>query len=105
MGPNPPFFYEIDVKVKITYNLKGQEPQSVDYADRKAIAERHADMFSQALTEPRSLDTCLATGESTGISSGMLRTQSPLYRITSDDPDNAIFQVEQSYKAIVQVGP
>ena len=102
-GPTNFFMYDVLVTVGISYHLQGEPVDVLDYEDRKSIAERQVDEFNQALTFPNTLSLCLERNEATGIASGMLTPQKPLYRVVKDDPKAALFEVEQKYTAVVTV--
>lgn len=103
MGPTSLILYDVRIAVRAAYNLQGSIENAIDYDDRKAVAENQADKFAQALTWPGALLTCPSTGRATGITSGMLVAQDPLYKVTRDDPENALFEIEQNYSAVVRV--
>lgn len=102
MGHTTLRLYDVTIVVRAVYNLQGPGVDHVDYQDRKAVAEAHADKFMQRLSWPGSLTNCISLGKPTGIVSGMLRSKD-LYRVTRDDPEKSIFEVEQTYAAIVRV--
>lgn len=103
MGPTTLILYDVRIAVRAAYHLQGSIESALDYEDCKAVAEDQADKFAQALTWPGSLLECGATGRATGITSGMLVAQEPLYKVTRDDPENALFEIEQNYSATVRV--
>lgn len=103
MGPGSLRLYDIAITIRCFYNLHGPGVDHVDYNDRKAVAEKQVDMFAQRLSWPGAITSCQSTGRSTGIVSGVLTPKDALYRITRDEPDKSIFEVEQTYAAVVRV--
>lgn len=107
--------YLLRIRVRITYNLTSQADNANVYQATKSMAQRHADMLTQALCCP---DTLLVTqaqgvswtggvlpaGTATGLISGMLYPDSPGMTITRDDGDNSdVYETELAFTATVDV--
>lgn len=103
MGYGSVTMWDLTIVLRCVYNLQGPGVDHVDYIDRKAIAETQAIQFAHRLKVPGVVADCISLGRPTGIVSGMLTEGDNFYRVTRDDPEKSIFEVEQTYTAIVRV--
>ncbi len=103
MGHTSLTLWDITVVLKCVYNLQGPGVDHVDYDDRKAVAETQAVQFAHRMMLPGVVTDCISLGRPTGIVSGKLTPNENFYRVTRDDPEKSLFEVEQTYTAVVRV--